>query len=86
MSKYPFSLKELPYEYTALEPVISKTTIEFHKDKTLNAYTNNNLNDALLKAPELQNLELEEILSHLDRVPKDLLAPVTNNGGGSCIL
>ena len=81
MSKYPFSLRELPYEYTALEPVISKTTIEFHKDKHLNAYTNN-LNDALSKAPELQNLELEEILSHLDKVPKDLLAPVTNNGGG----
>lgn len=81
MSKYPFKLRELPYEYTTLEPVISKTTLEFHRDKHLNAYTNN-LNDALSKSVELQDLSLEEILSNLDRVPKDILTPVTNNGGG----
>lgn len=81
MSKYPFELRELPYEYTTLEPVISKTTLEFHRDKHLNAYTNN-LNDALSKSVELQDLSLEEILSNLDRVPKDILTPVTNNGGG----
>lgn len=81
MSKYPFKLKELPYDYTCLEPVISKKTLEFHKDKHLNAYTNN-LNDALAKSEELQSLSLNEILSNLDKIPKDLLAPVTNNGGG----
>lgn len=81
MSKYPFKLRELPYDYTDLEPVISKKTLEFHRDKHLNAYTNN-LNDALAKSEELQSLSLNEILSNLDKVPKDLLAPVTNNGGG----
>lgn len=79
--KYPFSLLELPYSYTDLEPAISQRTLEFHRDKHLNAYTNN-LNAALEKAEILHNLEIEEILSNLDKVPADVLTAVTNNGGG----
>ena len=36
---YPFRLLNSPYEYSALEPVISKETMSFHHDKHLKAYT-----------------------------------------------
>lgn len=81
MSKYPFKLAKLLYDYVSLEPVISKKTLEFHRDKHLNAYTNN-LNDALSKSKELQSLSLEQILSNLDMISKELLTSITNNGGG----
>ncbi len=81
MKKYPFKLEALPFEYTDLEPVISKTTLEFHKDKHLNAYTNN-LNAALEKASELHEMSLCDILKDLSKVPSEILGAVTNNGGG----
>ena len=30
-----FSLPELPYPYEALEPYMSKETLQFHHDKTI---------------------------------------------------
>lgn len=33
-------LMDLPYEYDALEPVISKETMTFHHDKHHQAYVN----------------------------------------------
>ncbi|MBR6286095.1 MAG: superoxide dismutase [Bacteroidaceae bacterium] len=55
-----FSLMELPYALTALEPVISKQTIEFHHGKHLAAYVNN-LN-GLLPGSGFENAVLEEIV------------------------
>ena len=37
----PFELPALPYAYDALEPAISKHTLEFHHDKHHAAYVNN---------------------------------------------
>ena len=50
----------LPYALTALEPVISKQTIEFHHGKHLAAYVNN-LN-GLLPGSGFENAALEEIV------------------------
>ena len=55
-----FELMVLPYAVEALEPVISKQTLEFHHGKHLAAYVNN-LN-GLLEGSSLAGLPLEEIV------------------------
>lgn len=53
-------LKALPYAMDALEPVISKQTLEFHHGKHLAGYVNN-LN-GLLEGSPLAGLPLEEMV------------------------
>ena len=55
-----FELMALPYAVDALEPVISKQTLEFHHGKHLAGYVNN-LN-GLLEGSPLAELPLEEIV------------------------
>ena len=55
-----FELVVLPYAIDALEPVISKQTLEFHHGKHLAGYVNN-LN-VLLEGSPLAGLPLEEIV------------------------
>jgi len=55
-----FTLMALPYEMDALEPVISKQTLEFHHGKHLAAYVNN-LN-ALLDGNGWEEATLVEIV------------------------
>jgi Fe-Mn family superoxide dismutase len=55
-----FTLLKLPYETHALEPYISRTTIELHHGKHLATYVNN-LNK-LLEGTELQSRRLPEIV------------------------
>lgn len=55
-----FALMALPYELGALEPVISKQTLEFHHGKHLAAYVNN-LN-TLLDGSGFEEATLEEIV------------------------
>ena len=55
-----FELMALPYAIDALEPVISKQTLEFHHGKHLAAYVNN-LN-ALLPGSGFEEMTLEEIV------------------------
>ena len=55
-----FELMALPYAIDALEPVISKQTLEFHHGKHLAGYVNN-LN-GLLEGSPLAELPLEEIV------------------------
>ncbi|MBQ9410563.1 MAG: superoxide dismutase [Bacteroidales bacterium] len=67
-----FSLIDLPYAPSALEPVISAATIGFHHGKHLQTYVNN-LN-ALLPGTQWENLPLEEIV-------KGASGGVFNNAG-----
>lgn len=55
-----FVLFKLPYENNALEPVISKQTVDFHYGKHVQAYINN-LNH-LIKGTSFENSSLEEIV------------------------
>ena len=55
-----FELMALPYAMDALEPVISRQTLEFHHGKHLAGYVNN-LN-GLLEGSPLEGLLLEEIV------------------------
>lgn len=82
MSKsYPFELMTLPFDYSSLEPSISKTTIEFHHDKHHQTYVTN-LNNAIAEDKDLRRKSLEEILSNPSKLPADISAAVINNGGG----
>ncbi len=58
MGKY--TLMALPYEMNALEPVISKQTLEFHYGKHLAAYVNN-LN-GLLEGSGFEEASLQKIV------------------------
>lgn len=55
-----FKLIELPYATDALEPVISKQTIELHYGKHLQGYVNNV--NKLIVGTEFENAPLEEII------------------------
>jgi Fe-Mn family superoxide dismutase len=59
-----FELIQLPYAMDALEPVISKQTMEFHHDKHLQAYVNN-LNN-LIQGTKFENADLETIVKESD--------------------
>jgi Fe-Mn family superoxide dismutase len=76
-----FSVPELPYEYNALEPHIDEETMHLHHDKHHATYVTN-LNTALEKLPELLEMDIEELIQNLDKVPEDIRTTVRNNGGG----
>jgi len=59
-----FELIQLPYASDALEPVISKQTIEFHHGKHLQTYVNN-LNN-LIQGTKFENADLETIVKESD--------------------
>jgi superoxide dismutase, Fe-Mn family len=55
-----YELPPLPYDYTALEPHISKRTLEFHHDKHHAAYVNNF--NAAAKGTELDSMSIEAVI------------------------
>lgn len=60
-----FELPKLPYALDALQPYISKETLEYHYGKHHQAYVNN-LNNLIKDKPEFANLSLEEIIMKSD--------------------
>ncbi len=60
----PFILPELPFPMDALEPHISKLTLEYHYGKHHQAYLNN-LNN-LVPGTEFENASLEDIIAKAD--------------------
>lgn len=77
----PHTLPALPYSFAALEPHIDAQTMEIHHDKHHQAYVTK-LNEALAKAPGMEDLSIEELLVQLDTVPEEVRTAVRNNGGG----
>lgn len=76
-----FTLPDLPYDYTALEPNIGEDTMRTHHGKHHAAYVKN-ANAALEKYPELAEKTVEELLKDIDSVPEDIRTAFRNNGGG----
>lgn len=74
-------LPSLPYDYSALEPIIDTATMKLHHDMHHAAYVKN-LNAALEKYPNLQSKSAEDLIRDLNAVPEDIRAAVRNNGGG----
>lgn len=78
---YPFTLEPLKYAYDALEPYIDMETMHFHHDRHLKTYVEN-LNKTLEPYPQFQDWSLEQLLTALNFLPKELQTPVKNNAGG----
>jgi len=76
-----FELPNLGYAYNALEPHIDAETMQIHHQKHHQAYMDK-LNIALDGHEELQDKSIEELLSNLEQVPKEIRGAVRNNGGG----
>ena len=71
-----FTLPDLPYEYSALEPHIDGRTMQIHHSKHHAGYTSK-LNTAIA-GTELEGKSIEEILGSVSQHG----AAVRNNGGG----
>jgi len=75
-----YTLPELAYSYTALDPHIDARTMEIHHTKHHQAYVNN-LNNALHDSA-LGHKPIETLIARLDEVPEEIRTAVRNNGGG----
>ena len=78
----PFTLPDLPYATSALEPHIDGRTMEIHHGKHHAAYISN-LNAALESAPDLQGASLDALLAdNCAAVAEPIRGAVRNHGGG----
>jgi len=75
-----FTLPDLPYDYSALEPTIDARTMEIHHGKHHQAYVDN-ANKALA-GTEWENASVESVLSSVDAMPEEIRMAVRNNAGG----
>lgn len=75
-----FQTPDLPYAYNALEPHIDEATMRVHHDKHHTGYTSK-LN-AAVDGTEYASWSIEELLTKLSSLPKDIQTAVQNNGGG----
>lgn len=76
-----FSVPALPYDYDALEGVISAEIMALHHDKHHQTYVDK-LNAALEDYPELKGKSVEALLRELHDIPEEIREAVRNNGGG----
>jgi superoxide dismutase, Fe-Mn family len=75
-----YSVPDLPYDFSALEPHIDARTMEIHHDKHHAAYVTN-LN-AALEGTEWMDRPIEGVLANIESLPDDKRTAVRNNGGG----
>lgn len=75
-----YTLPELPYHYTALEPHIDAKTMEIHHTKHHQTYINS-LN-AALEDTVWANLPIDDLVAHVNDIPAPLKQVVMNHGGG----
>ncbi|HIH38750.1 superoxide dismutase [Candidatus Woesearchaeota archaeon] len=76
-----YTLPDLGYAYTALEPFIDEQTMRIHHTKHHQAYVDK-LNAALEGQANLQKLSVEELITDLSKVPEAIRTAVRNHGGG----
>ncbi len=63
-----YELPELPYDYTALEPHISKSTLEFHHDKHHAGYVNKF--NAAVKGTDFDSQPIEAVITSVADNPE----------------
>ncbi|MDP9068221.1 MAG: superoxide dismutase [Actinomycetota bacterium] len=76
-----YSLPDLPYDYSALEPHIDARTMEIHHTKHHQTYVDK-LNAAIEGHDNLQYDHVDELLKNFDSVPENIKGAVRNHGGG----
>lgn len=77
-----YTLPDLPYSYSALEPFIDEATMRLHHDKHHAAYVDN-FNKAVAAYPKIASRTPEDLLAHLADVPEPIRVQVRNQGGGA---
>jgi superoxide dismutase, Fe-Mn family len=80
-SVYPFSLASLPYSAAEFEPAIDAKTMELHHGRHHQGYINN-LNNALERHADLQQMTLAQLIANLNGLPQEVRPAVRNHGGG----
>jgi Fe-Mn family superoxide dismutase len=75
-----YSVPDLPYDYSALEPHIDEATMRVHHDKHHQAYVDKA--NAALDGTEWADKPIEDVLKDLGSLPSDKQTAVRNNGGG----
>jgi superoxide dismutase, Fe-Mn family len=76
----PYTLEKLPYDVTALEPVIDAETMTIHHTKHHQAYVDN-LNKAVAGTDEAKKTPFQ-LITMLKVLPEAIRTAVQNNGGG----
>lgn len=76
-----YTLPELDYAYSALEPHIDARTMEIHHTKHHNTYVTK-LNDALSGAGVSAPADINALITKLADLPEGIRGAVRNNGGG----
>jgi Fe-Mn family superoxide dismutase len=75
-----YEVRDLPYDYYALEPHIDEQTLRLHHDKHHQAYVDKA--NAALEGTDWDGKPVEEVLQSLSDLPDDIRTAVRNNGGG----
>src|SRR5213594_3796582 len=75
-----YSVPDLPYDYSALEPHIDEQTMQIHHDKHHQAYVDKA--NAALEGTDWADKDVDEVLRNLSDLPDDKQTPVRNNAGG----
>ena len=76
-----FTLPNLPYSPSALEPHFDARTMEIHHGKHHQTYIDK-LNGALSDQPGLGDKPVEDLIRDLSALPESIQGAVRNNGGG----
>ncbi|MFP3019749.1 MAG: superoxide dismutase [Mn] [Arsenophonus sp.] len=76
-----YTLPSLPYEYGTLEPYFDERTMKIHHTKHHQTYINNT-NDALKDFFELSQLDIDDLIQNLDKIPAEKRTFLRNNAGG----
>lgn len=76
-----YSLPDVPYDYSALEPHIDARTMDIHHTKHHQTYVDK-LNAAIEGHDDLAFDSVHDLMKGFDRVPEDIKTPVRNHGGG----
>jgi len=75
-----FKLPNLPYSFNALEPYIDAKTMEIHYGKHHQTYVDK-LN-AAVEGTKFADLEINELMKNINKVPEKIKQAVINHGGG----
>jgi superoxide dismutase, Fe-Mn family len=75
-----YTLTDLPYSFSALEPYIDARTMEIHHTKHHQAYIDKV--NAALAGTKWSEKPIEDVIKNLVTIPEDKRGVIRNNGGG----
>lgn len=76
-----YTLPDLPYDYSALEPHIDAKTMEIHHTKHHQTYIDK-LNAAIEGHDDLYTEDVDDLLRNFSNIPSEIQGAVRNHGGG----